>query len=206
MNKFRRPSRGKQTMTNISEEDPRGCAIGGRSFSPGGGIAIVPLGDRPKPVSPSKYAMYEDSAIINVKGEGRQTSASATASSKILAPPRKAEAGLRHHRRFGSATRLPNDMLFRESGFPAFPGPRLQRGPLGSRSRSGIPPAPRIETRNRSVRAKRLKVRRIGILHGRTGGYSRHPFPQEGAAARPEGAGRAGRENRRLKRNDIQPA
>src|SRR5262249_42467399 len=54
-----------QMMSNATKETREVCHWG-RSFSPGGGICLIPLGDRPSRF-PSKYAMYEDSAIINVK-------------------------------------------------------------------------------------------------------------------------------------------
>ena len=56
-----------QTMTNVSKETREVCHWG-RSFSPGGGICVVPLGDRPSRF-PSKYAMYEKGALINVKAK-----------------------------------------------------------------------------------------------------------------------------------------
>jgi len=52
----------QQTMLNTSKETREVCHWG-RSFSPGGGICVIPLGDRPSRF-PSKYAMYEDSAVI----------------------------------------------------------------------------------------------------------------------------------------------
>ena len=58
-----------QTMTNISNETREVCHWG-RSFSPGGGVCVVPLGDKPSRF-PSKYAMYEDSAIINVRNKSQ---------------------------------------------------------------------------------------------------------------------------------------
>src|SRR5262245_29460892 len=54
----------KQTMTNVSKEVREVCHWG-RSFSPGGGICVIPLGDRPSRF-PGKYAIYEDGAVINV--------------------------------------------------------------------------------------------------------------------------------------------
>jgi hypothetical protein len=55
----------KQTLTNAGAEVREVCHWG-RSFSPGGGICVIPLGDRPSRF-PSRYAMYEDGATINVR-------------------------------------------------------------------------------------------------------------------------------------------
>ena len=70
----------KQTMTNVSKETREVCHWG-RSFSPGGGICVIPLGDRPSRF-PSKYAMYEDGADHQREGDRRAASASGTGSSK----------------------------------------------------------------------------------------------------------------------------
>ena len=80
----------KQTIVNISKEVREVCHWG-RSFSPGGGICVIPLGDRPSRF-PSKYAMYEDSAVINVRNKDdfiRERDGFL----EILAPPRKPKLG-----------------------------------------------------------------------------------------------------------------
>lgn len=80
----------EQTLTNIGATSREVCHWG-RSFSPGGGICLIPLGDRPSRF-PSKYAMYEDSAIINVRNQDdriRQRDGFL----EILAPPRKPKLG-----------------------------------------------------------------------------------------------------------------
>jgi hypothetical protein len=138
----------KQTMTNISEKTLEVCHWG-RSFSPGGGIAIVPLGDRPSRF-PSKYAMYEDSAIINVKAKDDNI-CERDGFLEILAPPRKPKLGFDTTAGWlGYA--MPNDTLFVKR-FPAFPdrvyneaagltlsvwyptGPRIELEPIGPRER-----------------------------------------------------------------------
>ena len=137
-----------QTIHNISQETREVCHWG-RSFSPGGGICLIPLGDRPSRF-PSKYAMYEESAIINV----RNTDAKIREREgflEILAPPRKPKLGF-------DATAgwlgylMPNNLLFVKR-FATFPdrvyneaagltisvwyptGPRIELEPIGPRER-----------------------------------------------------------------------
>ena len=138
----------KQTMLNTSKETREVCHWG-RSFSPGGGICVVPLGDRPSRF-PSKYAMYEDSAIINVKATDDRIR-ERDGFLEILAPPRKPKLGFDTYAGWlGYA--LPNDTLFVKR-FPAYPdrvyneaagltlsvwypaGPRIELEPIGPRER-----------------------------------------------------------------------
>jgi hypothetical protein len=79
----------KQTIRNLSDETKEYCHWG-RSFSPGGGICLVPLAG--KSHFPSKYAMYEESAIINVRPEDEQIR-ERDGFLEILAPPRKPKLG-----------------------------------------------------------------------------------------------------------------
>jgi hypothetical protein len=79
----------KQTIRNISDETKEYCHWG-RSFSPGGGICVVPLAGKSR--FPSKYAMYEDSAIINVRPEDQEIH-ERDGFLEILAPPRKPKLG-----------------------------------------------------------------------------------------------------------------
>lgn len=138
----------KQTMTNVSKESREVCHWG-RSFSPGGGICVVPLGDRPSRF-PSKYAMYEDSAIINVKAKDDNIR-ERDGCLEILAPPRKPKLGFDTYAGW-LAYALPNDALFVKR-FPAYPdrvyseaagltlsvwyptGPRIELEPIGPRER-----------------------------------------------------------------------
>ncbi len=138
----------KQTMTNVSKETREVCHWG-RSFSPGGGICVVPLGDRPSRF-PSKYAMYEDGAIINVKATDDRIR-ERDGCLEILAPPRKPKLGFDTYAGW-LAYALPNDTLFVKR-FPAFPdrvyneaagltlsvwyptGPRIELEPIGPRER-----------------------------------------------------------------------
>jgi hypothetical protein len=80
----------KQTMTNVGK-DVREVCHWGRSFSPAGGICVIPLGDRPSRF-PSKYAMYEDGAVINVRPRDENIR-ERDGFLEILAPPRKPKLG-----------------------------------------------------------------------------------------------------------------
>jgi hypothetical protein len=97
-----------QTMTNVSKETREVCHWG-RSFSPGGGICVVPLGDRPSRF-PSKYAMYEEGAVINVRakdGNIRERDGFL----EILAPPRKPKLGFDTYAGW-LAYVMPNNTMF----------------------------------------------------------------------------------------------
>ena len=137
-----------QTIHNISQEIREVCHWG-RSFSPGGGICLIPLGDRPSRF-PSKYAMYEDSAIINVRNTDDQIR-ERDGFLEILAPPRKPKLGFDATAGW-LAYLMPNDTLFVKQ-FPAFPdrvyneaaaltlsvwyptGQRIELEPIGPRER-----------------------------------------------------------------------
>ena len=138
----------KQTIHNIGKEVREVCHWG-RSFSPGGGICIIPLGDRPSRF-PSKYAKYEESATINVRNTDEKIR-ERDGFLEILAPPRKPKLGF-------DATAgwlgylMPGNTLFVKR-FPIFPdrvyneaagltisvwcptGPRIELEPIGPRER-----------------------------------------------------------------------
>jgi hypothetical protein len=138
----------KQTIRNIGKEVREVCHWG-RSFSPGGGICVIPLGDRPSRF-PAKYAMYEDSAIINVRNKDEKIR-ERDGFLEILAPPRKPKLGF-------DATGgwlgyvMPNDTVFVKR-FKTYPdrvyneaagltlsvwyptGPRIELEPIGPRER-----------------------------------------------------------------------
>lgn len=140
--------RCRQTMINIGNE-PREVCHWGRSFSPGGGICVVPLGDRPSRF-PSKYAMYEDSAIINVKNTD-ELIRERDGCLEILAPPRKPKLGFDSHAGW-LAYAMPNNTVFVKR-FKTDPdrvyneaagltlsvwypkGPRIELEPIGPRER-----------------------------------------------------------------------
>ncbi|HUQ72801.1 MAG TPA: serine hydrolase domain-containing protein [Planctomycetaceae bacterium] len=79
----------RQTICNVSTEVREYCHWG-RSFSPGGGIALVPLAGTSR--FPSKYAMYEESATINVRNTDDRIR-ERDGFLEILAPPRKPKLG-----------------------------------------------------------------------------------------------------------------
>jgi hypothetical protein len=137
-----------QTILNISREVREVCHWG-RSFSPGGGICLIPLGDRPSRF-PSRYAMYEESAIINVRNSDEQIR-ERDGFLEILAPPRKPKLGFDTTAGWLGYL-MPNDMLFVKR-FATFPdrvyneaagltlsvwyptGPRIELEPIGPRER-----------------------------------------------------------------------
>ena len=138
----------KQTIHNVSKEIREVCHWG-RSFSPGGGICIIPLGDRPSRF-PSKYAMYEDSAIINVRNTDDKIR-ERDGFLEILAPPRKPKLGFDVTAGWIGYL-MPNNTLFVKK-FATYPdrvyneaagltlsvwyptGPRIELEPIGPRER-----------------------------------------------------------------------
>jgi hypothetical protein len=105
-----------QTMTNVSNE-VRDVCHWGRSFSPTGGICVVPLGDRPSRF-PGKYALYEDSAVINVRARDENIREQ-DGFIEVLGPPRKPKLGFDSYAGW-LAYVMPNDRLFVKR-FPAYP-------------------------------------------------------------------------------------
>ncbi|MCE9534538.1 MAG: hypothetical protein K8T89_25960 [Planctomycetes bacterium] len=138
----------KQTMINVCKEVREVCHWG-RSFSPSGGICLIPLGDRPSRF-PSKYAMYEDSAIINVRNTDDRIR-ERDGFLEILSPPRKPKLGFDSYAGW-LAYLLPNNTLFVKR-FATHPdrvyneaaaltlsvwyptGPRIELEPIGPRER-----------------------------------------------------------------------
>jgi hypothetical protein len=106
----------KQTMTNTSKAVREVCHWG-RSFSPGGGVCVVPLGDRPSRF-PGKYAMYEEGATINVRPKDDNIR-ERDGCLEIVAPPRKAKLGFDTYAGW-LAYAMPNDTLFVKR-FATFP-------------------------------------------------------------------------------------
>ena len=138
----------KQTMTNVGKEVREVCHWG-RSFSPGGGICVIPLGDRPSRF-PSRFAMYEDGAVINVRAKDDNIR-ERDGFLEILAPPRKPKLGFDTYAGW-LAYLMPNNVAFVKR-FPTFPdrvyneaagltlsvwyptGPRIELEPIGPRER-----------------------------------------------------------------------
>ena len=162
----------KQTMRNASKETREVCHWG-RSFSPGGGICVIPLGDRPSRF-PSKYVMYEDSAVINVKAaDGRIRERDGFL--EILAPPRKPKLGFDTYAGWlGYA--LPNDTLFVKR-FPTYPD-RVYNEAAGLTLSVWYPAGPRIDLEPIGPRER--------LRPGESASFSEewwllsHPFPKEG--------------------------
>ncbi|HEX3147388.1 MAG TPA: hypothetical protein VHR66_04850 [Gemmataceae bacterium] len=161
-----------QTMINVAKETREVCHWG-RSFSPGGGICVIPLGDRPSRF-PSKFAMYEDSAIINVKATDPQIR-ERDGFLEILAPPRKPKLGFETFSGW-LAYALPNNTLFVKR-FPTFPD-RVYNEAAGLTLSVWYPTGPRIELEPIGPR-ERLKP-------GESASFTEdwwllsHPFPKDG--------------------------
>jgi hypothetical protein len=162
----------KQTILNISKEIREVCHWG-RSFSPGGGICVIPLGDRPSRF-PSKYAMYEDSAIINVKATDDRIR-ERDGFVEILAPPRKPKLGFDTYAGWIGYV-LPNDTLFVKR-FPTYPD-RVYNEAAGITLSVWYPTGPQIELEPIGPR-ERLKP-------GESASFTEdwwlltHPFPKKG--------------------------
>ncbi len=161
-----------QTLTNVGKETREVCHWG-RSFSPGGGICVVPLGDRPSRF-PSRYAMYEDSAIINVKATDENIR-QRDGFLEILAPPRKPKLGFDAYAGW-LAYAMPGDVVFVKA-FPTFPD-RVYNEAAGLTLSVWYPTGPRIELEPIGPR-ERLKP-------GKSASFTEdwwlltHPFPKKG--------------------------
>lgn len=128
----------RQTIVNISQEVREVCHWG-RSFSPGGGICLVPLAGQSR--FPSKYAMYEESAIINVRNTDENIR-ERDGFLEILAPPRKPKLGFDSYAGW-LAYLMPGDVLFVKR-FATFPN-RVYNEAAGLTLSVWYPPGARIE-------------------------------------------------------------
>jgi hypothetical protein len=161
-----------QTMTNISK-DVREVCHWGRSFSPGGGICVIPLGDRPSRF-PGKYAMYEEGAIINVRNTDDKIRVR-EGFLEILAPPRKPKLGFDTYAGW-LAYVMPTGAAFVKR-FPTYPD-RVYNEAAGLTLSVWYPPGPRIELEPIGPR-ERLKP-------GESAAFTEdwwllaHPFPKDG--------------------------
>lgn len=162
----------QQTMVNVSKEVREVCHWG-RSFSPGGGICLIPLGDRPSKF-PSKYAMYEEGAIINVRNKDdliRERGGFL----EILAPPRKPKLGFDSHAGWLGYV-MPNNTLFVKR-FATFPD-RVYNEAAGLTLSVWYPMGPRIELEPIGPRER--------LQPGESASFTEdwwllsHPFPKEG--------------------------
>ena len=162
----------KQTMLNLSTESREICHWG-RSFSPGGGICVIPLGDRPSRF-PSKYAMYEDSAIINVKAADERIR-ERDGFLEILAPPRKPKLGFDTYAGWIGYL-MPNDMLFVKR-FATYPD-RVYNEAAGLTLSVWYPSGPQIELEPIGPR-ERLKPNELASFT-EDWWLLTHPFPKKG--------------------------
>ncbi len=162
----------RQTIINISKEVREVCHWG-RSFSPGGGICLIPLGDKPSRF-PSKYAMYEDSAIINVRNKD-DLIRERDGFLEILAPPRKPKLGFDSQAGWLGYL-LPNDTLFVKR-FATYPD-RVYNEAAGLTLSVWYPTGPRIELEPIGPRER--------LAPGESASFTeewsllRHPFPKQG--------------------------
>lgn len=130
--------RCEQIMMNTSKEVREVCHWG-RSFSPGGGICLIPLAGRSK--FPGQYAMYEDSAIINVRNTDEKIR-ERDGFLEILAPPRKPKLGFDSTAGW-MAYLMPDDTLFVKR-YPVDPN-RVYGEAAGLTLSVWYPPGQRIE-------------------------------------------------------------
>lgn len=129
----------QQTLKNIGTTTREVCHWG-RSFSPGGGICLIPLGDRPSRF-PSKYAMYEEGSIINVRNSDPNIR-ERDGFIEILAPPRKPKLGFDSYAGwFGYL--MPDGTLFVKK-FATYPD-RVYNEAAGLTISVWYPPGDRIE-------------------------------------------------------------
>lgn len=105
----------KQTIANTGDAAVEYCHWG-RSFSPGGGICLIPLGDHPSRF-PAKYVMYEDDGI-NPKNQDPMIR-ERDGFLEVLGPPRKPKLGFDSYAGW-LAYLTPNDRLFIKR-FATFP-------------------------------------------------------------------------------------
>ena len=162
----------KQTIVNESAGLREVCHWG-RSFSPGGGIALVPLGDRPSKF-PAKYAMYEESAVINVRNVDEKIR-ERDGFLEILAPPRKPKLGFDSHAGWLGYL-MPGDLLFVKR-FRTEPD-RVYNEAAGLTLSIWYPEGPRIELepigpRERLQPGERASFTETWTIHS-------HPFPKIG--------------------------
>ncbi len=162
----------KQTLHNTSKEIREVCHWG-RSFSPGGGICLIPLGHRPSRF-PSKYAMYEEGAIINVRNTDEKIR-ERDGFLEILTPPRKPKLGFDSYAGWLGYL-MPDNTLFVKR-FATHPD-RVYNEAAGLTLSAWYPNGPRIELEPIGPR-ERLKP-------GESASFTEywwllsHPFPKSG--------------------------
>lgn len=162
----------KQTLKNAGT-DVREVCHWGRSFSPGGGICVIPLGDRPSRF-PGKYAMYEEGATINVRNKDpliRERDGFL----EILAPPRKPKLGFDTTADW-LAYLMPDGTAFVKR-YATFPD-RVYNEAAGLTLSVWYPTGPRIELEPIGPR-ERLKPGESASFT-ETWWVLKHPFPKPG--------------------------
>jgi len=97
----------RQTIVNVSNEVKEYCHWG-RSFALGGGICLIPLEGKSR--FPSKYALYEDGPLINVRAKDDNIR-ERDGFLEILGPPRKPKLGFDSYAGW-LAYLMPGDLLF----------------------------------------------------------------------------------------------
>jgi hypothetical protein len=163
-----------QTMTNVSDEVREVCHWG-RSFSPTGGICVVPLGDRPSRF-PGKYALYEDSAVINVRARDNNIR-ERDGFLEVLGPPRKPKLGFDTYAGW-LAYVMPNDRVFVKR-FPADPD-RVYNEAAGLTVSVWYPAGRQVELEPIGPRE--------GLKRGESASFTEdwwllaHPFPKKGGS------------------------
>lgn len=162
----------KQTIVNESGEVREVCHWG-RSFSPGGGIALVPLGDRPSKF-PSKYAMYEESTTINVRNADERIR-ERNGFLEVLAPPRKPKLGFDSYAGWLGYL-MPDDILFVKR-FRTEPD-RVYNEAAGLTLSIWYPEGPRIELEPIGPRERLKPGERASFTE--TWSIHAHPFPKSG--------------------------
>jgi len=161
----------RQTIVNISGQPKEYCHWG-RSFSPGGGICLIPLAGKSR--FPSKYAMYEEGATINVRATDEQIR-DRDGFLEILAPPRKPKLGFDSQAGW-LAYAMPNNTLFVKR-FAVYPD-RVYSEAAGLTISVWYPPGARIELepigpRERLAPGEKASFTEEWLL-------LEHPFPKAG--------------------------
>jgi CubicO group peptidase (beta-lactamase class C family) len=128
----------RQTIINISAEPKEYCHWG-RSFALGNGICFIPLAGKSR--FPSKYALYEDGGVINVKAKDDNIR-ERDGFIEILGPSRKPKLGFDSYAGW-LAYLMPGDLLFTKR-FATYPD-RVYNEAAGLTISVWYPPGNRVE-------------------------------------------------------------
>ncbi|HEY2411752.1 MAG TPA: serine hydrolase domain-containing protein [Pirellulaceae bacterium] len=128
----------RQTIINISTEPKEYCHWG-RSFALGNGLCFIPLAGKSR--FPSKYALYEDGGLINVKAKDDNIR-ERDGFLEILGPPRKPKLGFDSYAGW-LAYLMPGDLLFTKR-FATYPD-RVYNEAAGLTISVWYPPGSRVE-------------------------------------------------------------